>query len=124
MAASEGAGPGRAATYPQDCQSHTLPHTHLGQVSSKTSGTKERGPLSFLMNFPHPSEAQNHSSFVSLGLLCSWEKAEDSVQTLISCRKVRACVLRGLLERKQQREIKEDKDGKGAEEKSRACDRG
>lgn len=123
MAASEGEGPGRAATCPRDCQSHTLPHTHLGQVSSKTSGTKEWGPLSFLMNFPHPSEAQNHSSFVSLGL-CSWEKAEDSFQTLISCRRVHVCVLRGLLERKQQCEIKEDKDRKRAEEKSHACERG
>lgn len=63
------------------------------QVSSKISGTEERGPLSFLINVPHPARCgtiQNHSSFVSRGL-CSREKADNSFQTLISCRLARVC---------------------------------
>lgn len=87
-----GQGPTGWRHVPRDCQSHTLPCAQqFRQVSSKISGTEEWGPLSFLINFPHPYEVQNHSSFVSLGL-CSPEKADNSFQTLISCRMVRICV--------------------------------
>lgn len=89
VAASEGAGPGN--TSPGTVNHTPCPRTpQLRQVSSKISGTEEWGPLSFLINFPHPSEVRNHSSFVSLGLR-SREKADNSFQTLISCRLAHMC---------------------------------